>query len=141
MNKILSIVAAMLLTLSGVAQSADQKMADQNLSFATVITNLDLRSNTKLHVKEYWKSIQNQQVTWSGEVYDVKAGHGSRVKIMIADKTQPIFKGYNIVITTTDIEKAANVKKGQRIKFSGTLSDHKLERAGAVLEVTNAQLL
>jgi len=136
MNKILARVTATVLTIISFVA-----MADQDLSYQTVNDNLDLRNNTKLHVKEYWKSVQNQQVTWSGEVFDVQEGHGSRVKILIADKSRPLYKGYNIVITTTDVSKAANVKKGQRIKFNGTLSDHKLQRTGAVLEVTNAQLL
>jgi hypothetical protein len=94
-----------------------------------------------LHVREYWKSIQDQQVSWSGDAYDVQGGKKSRVKIFIADKSRPVYKGYNIVVTSHDIAKAANIKKGQRVRFTGTLTGYNPRRAGAVLEVNDAQLL
>jgi hypothetical protein len=115
-------------------------VAQQNLSFTTVVDNLDLRKNTKLHVREYWKSIQDQQVSWSGEAYDVQGGAKSRVKVYVADKSRPLYKGYNIVVTSNDVEKAANIKKGQRVRFTGTLHDYNARRAGAVIEITEAQL-
>lgn len=127
------IAASMMLALAAAAAA--------NLSFATVIDNLDLRNNTKLHAREYWKSIQDQQVTWAGEAYDVQGGARSRVKIYVADKSRPLYKGYNIVVNTNDVEKAANIKKGQRVKFTGALRDFSSKRAGAVIEISDAQLL
>jgi len=133
MTTLLAAVLAMSVTLAATAQ--------QSLSFTTVVDNLDLRKNTKLHAREYWKSIQDQQVTWAGEAYDVQGGAKSRVKIYIADKSRPLYKGYNIVVTTNDVEKAANIKKGQRVRFTGALHDYNARRAGAVFEITDAQLL
>lgn len=136
MNKVMSPLWAVALTL-GLMIAA---VAQQNLSFTTVVDNLDLRKNTKLHVREYWKSIQDQQVSWSGEAYDVQGGAKSRVKIYVADKSRPLYKGYNIVVTSNDVEKAANIKKGQRVRFTGTLHDYNARRAGAVIEIVDAQL-
>ena len=141
MNKLLSFALTSLLVTSlslGLTLTAS---AQQNLSFNTVVDNLDLRKNTKLHVREYWKSIQGQTITWSGEAFDVQGGAKSRVKIFVADKAKPLYKSYNIVVTSTDVEKAANIKKGQRVRFTGTLHDYNARRAGAVLEVSDAQLL
>ena len=112
-----------------------------DLGFATVIDNLDLRKNTKLHVQEYWKGIVGQTVQWSGEAVDVQGGKRSRVKVFIADKSRPLYKGYNIVVVTHDVEKAANIKKGQKVKFSGQLNEFNAKRAGAVIEISDAQLL
>jgi hypothetical protein len=137
MNKMMSSLLAVMLT-AGLMLPA---VAQQNLGFDSVVDNLDLRKNTKLHVREYWKSIQDQQVTWSGEAYDVQGGAKSRVKIYIADKSRPLYKGYNIVVTSTDVEKAANIRKGQRVRFTGTLHDYNARRAGAVFEISDAQLL
>jgi len=111
-----------------------------NLSFGTVVDNLDLRKNTKLHVREYWRSIQDQQVSWSGEAYDVQGGARSHVKLYLADKSRPLYKGYNIVVTTNDVDKAANIKKGQRVRFTGTLHEFNAKRAGAVIEIVDATL-
>jgi hypothetical protein len=136
MNKWSKATVAVLMAV-GLATSV---IAQQNLGFGAVIDNLDLRKNTKLHVKEYWKSIQDQQVTWSGDAFDVQGGKG-RVKVLVADKSRPLYKGYNIVVITTDIEKAANIKKGQKVRFTGSLHDYNAKRAGAVIEISDAQLL
>lgn len=135
MNKSLSsgVVAALL----GLALSA---VAAQNLTFSTVIDNLDLQKNTKLHVTEYWKSVRDQSISWSGEAFDVQGGKRSVVKVFVADKSRPLYKGYNIVVTTTDVAKAAAIKKGQRVRFTGTLHDYNSKRAGAVIEIANASL-
>lgn len=136
MNKLMTLVLPAMLT----AVLSMSAMAAQNMTFSTVIDNLDLRKNTKLHVREYWKSIQGQQVSWSGEAYDVQGGAKSRVKLFVADKSRPLYKGYNIVVTSYDVEKAANIKKGQRVRFTGTLQDYSAKRAGAVIEISDAQL-
>lgn len=111
-----------------------------NLSFDAVVDNLNMNKNTKLHAREYWRSIEDQQVSWAGDVYDVHGGAKSHVKIYIANKSRPLYKGYNIVVSTRDVEKAAEVKKGQRIKFTGNLHDYTARYAGAVIEISEAEL-
>lgn len=136
MKRTTAVVAGFITILLAVSAAAAA-----NLSFGAVVDNLDLRKNTKLHVREYWKSIQDQQVTWSGEAHDVQGGAKSRVKIYVADKSRPLYKGYNIVVSSNDVEKAVNIKKGQRVRFTGALHDFSSKRAGAVIEIADAQLL
>ncbi len=109
-------------------------------SFAQIVDHLDGNKNTKLHVQEYWKGIKGQEVTWTGEVYDVQGG-SSKAKVYVADKSRPLHKGYNIVVITHDISKAANLKKGQRFRFKGILEDYDSKNPGAVIELKEAQIL
>jgi hypothetical protein len=104
------------------------------------VDNLDQRKNTKLHTQEYWKSVKGQEVTWSGEIHDVDGG-SSKAKIYVIDKSRPLYKGYNIVVITGDVTKAITLKKGQRIKFKGLLSDYDQKDAGAVVEIKEAMIL
>ena len=131
-NQLLACAASLLLAVTAIAATTTH--------FGTVVDNLDLRKNTKLYVREYWKSVQDQPVSWSGEIHDVQGGAKSRVKLLVADKSRPVYKGYNIVVTSYDVDKAAKLKKGQRVRFAGTLSGYSAKRAGAVLEVSQATL-
>lgn len=53
---------------------------------------------------------------------------------------QPLYKGYNIVVYIQDVDKTAKIKKGQHVRFSGTLHDYSAKRAGAVIEISDAAL-
>ena len=109
-------------------------------SFAEVVDNMDPRKQTKLQAKEYWQKVKNTEVTWSGVVYDVKGG-SSKAKVYVADKSRPLHSGYNIAVVTHDIEKAANLKKGQSLRFKGNLDDFRNKSAGGIVTVVNAQIL
>jgi hypothetical protein len=137
MKKLTLIVATTLLSVSTLGSLS--ALAADSMGFGVVVDNLDVRKNTKLHVREYWKSIVNQSVSWSGEVYDVKASR-SKVQVLVADKSRPLYKGYNIVVNTRDVSAAADLKIGQRVRFTGTLHEYKAEREGAVLQLAEAQL-
>ncbi|HTP39907.1 MAG TPA: hypothetical protein VMI92_10075 [Steroidobacteraceae bacterium] len=134
MKKLSLTVAAGLLALHALGA-----LAADSMSFGSIVENLDVSKNTKLHAREYWKSIVNQSVSWSGEVYNVKAS-GSRVQLLVADRSQPLYKGYNIVVNTRDVANAANLRIGQRVRFTGNLHGFKAERSGAVIELADAQL-
>jgi hypothetical protein len=136
MNKIVLSIILGFLVISPLTAATAQKA----ISFGELFDNVDKRKNTKLHAQEYWKSVKGAEVTWGGEVVDVDGG-GSKVKILIADKTRPTYKGYNIVIITYDIAKAANLKKGQRIRFKGVVTDYDSKDSGAVIELKEAQIL
>lgn len=109
-------------------------------SFGQLIDNLDSRKNTKLHTKEYWKSVKGQEVTWRGEVVDVDGG-SSQAKLYVADKSRPLYKGYNVIVITGDVAKALTIKKGQKVRFKGTLDDYDQKDAGAVVEIKEAIIL
>ncbi len=114
--------------------------AAPDLGFNHVYDNLSARNNTTLHVKEYWKEIKGTEVTWAGEAVDVDGG-SSKAKIYVADKSRPTYKGYNIIFVTHDIPKAANVKKGQKIRFKGILKDYDQKDAGVVIELSETNIL
>lgn len=109
-------------------------------SFQKVYDNLDLRKSTKLHVKEYWKEMEGKEVSWSGIVHDVQGGRG-KARVLVANKTRPLLKGFNVILIVYDIEKAAKLKRGQAISFKGLLHDFKAGRHGGVVMTLNeAQL-
>lgn len=143
MKVIVTAVLACVLSVSAVAAQKEKSpppVATENLSFGGVADKLDLRNNTKLQAKEYWKNVQKRQVSWSGTVYEVQDGHKSRAKILIADLSRPLYKGYNIVVVTTDFQKAFTIAKGQQITFTGKLENYKSLPEGAVVDVSDAKL-
>jgi hypothetical protein len=108
-------------------------------SFGEVIDNMDTRKQTKLHAKEFWQKVKGTEVTWSGVVHDVQGG-SSKVKVYIADRSRPLHSGYNIVIITHDIDKAASLKKGQSVRFKGNLDDFRNKDAGGIVTLANVQI-
>ena len=114
--------------------------AAKSLEFGTVIDNLDLRKVTKMAASEYCKNARGTDVSWSGEVHDVKGGRRNIAKVFVADRSRPIYNGYNIVVVTSDYDKAATVKKGQRVRFTGQIDRCQLKKNGAIIEVENATL-
>ncbi len=121
-----------LVILVGMILSFASSAVAGSLSFGTVVDNLDLRKNTSLHVKEYWKKIVGETVTWSARVHDVKGGRG-RAKIMAVNKSRKSYKGFNLVLVTYDVDKAANLKIGDHIRFTGELYKYKSKRGHAVI--------
>ncbi|HUR41548.1 MAG TPA: hypothetical protein VM240_10315 [Verrucomicrobiae bacterium] len=108
--------------------------------FATTVDNLDRRKVTKMHASQYCKDARGHDVTWSGKVHDVRGGRRS-AKIFVANDARPMYKGYNIVVVTGDLDRAAKVAKGERIKFRGQIGGCTLKDNGAILEVENADIL
>lgn len=126
-------VAALAAVLAGGIAAA------ASYEFGTVIDNLDRRKVTKLHAQEYCKDARGADVSWSGKVYDVKGGRRS-AKIYVANASRPIYRGYNIVAVTTDLDRAANVHKGQSVRVRGQIGRCTLKDNGAIVEVENATI-
>jgi hypothetical protein len=124
--------AAAALLFAGAAAAA-------SYAFGTVIDNLDLRKVTKLHARDYCKGARGETVSWSGAVHDVKGGR-NRAKIYVAEPSRPIYHGYNIVVTTDDLQRATQLNKGQRVKFKGQIEDCSIKDNGAVIDVENASI-
>jgi hypothetical protein len=112
--------------LKGVAASPEPPLspaptADVNTrpaGFGEFVERVDCKTNTKLASKSNWALLKGVQVSWSGEVADVKASRG-RAEVYIANRQKPLYRGYNIILVTYNLEKAALLKKGQSVKFSG----------------------
>src|SRR5256885_1577230 len=88
-------VALIMLCLLGAAGSA------AGVTFSEVVDNVDRSVHTTMNIKEYWKGVEGKEVTWAGEVYDVESGR-SQVRILVIDKSRPLYKGYNIRVVTQD---------------------------------------
>lgn len=114
-------------------------VATSAADFGAVVDSVSAAKNTKLAVKENWRNLKGQEVSWSGQVVEVKGG-SSRAKIWVANKARPLHKGYNVVLATHDVGKAATLKKGQTIRFKGTLDDYNDFRGGAILYVSGVTL-
>lgn len=130
--RIWAIVAALGAVLSGGVDAASYE-------FGTVIDNLDRRKVTKLHAQEYCKDAKGADVSWSGKVFDVKGGR-TRAKILVANAARPIYRGYNIVAVTDDLDAAAKVRKGQQVRVKGQIHRCTLKDNGAIIEVGNAEV-
>jgi hypothetical protein len=134
-TKTMAAMVAVAMALSSTAFAAEIG------SYPSVVEHLSVSKNTQLHVREYWKSSQGQEATWSAEVIDVQGGRKGRVKILAADKSQPTYKGYNIVLVSSDVAKAADMKRGQKIRFKGNLKDYAQKDAATVIELSEVQIL
>ena len=106
------------------------------LGFGQVVDNLDLSKNTSLHVKEYWKKVVGESVTWTARVHDVAGGRG-KAKILAVNKARKSYKGYNLVLVTYDVSKAADLHIGDGIRFTGELYKYKSRRGRAVILYLN----
>lgn len=132
MNKfILAVVGALALAVAGlpVAMAAP--------TFAQVVDGVDGKKNTKAAAEENWKKFKGQEVSWSGVVHEVATKRKGKVVVYVADKSRPLYKGYNIKLETTDKEKAASFKRGQTIRFKGVIDDFSSKNPGAVIELEN----
>jgi hypothetical protein len=58
----------------------------------------------------------------------------------VADKSRPLYKGYNITLIT-QMDQAASLKRGQAIRFKGLLHDYDSKDSGAVVNLREAQIL
>lgn len=105
------------------------------LSLSEIEANLDPEKNTKVAIKEYWRSIEGTEVKWSGTVDNVKGGR-NRYKVYVrVNGRRP-----NVVFVTTD-EQAASLKKGQTIRFSGKLSNFRHLLGKLTIELTEGEIL
>ncbi len=110
-------------------------------SFESVYDNLNPKENTDLHIRAFWKKVNGIEVVWEGDVHDVKGGRG-KAKIFLTFSGRPSEKGFNMLLTSYDVSKAAELKKGQHIRFSAILYNYKRTgSSGLVLYLDNAEIM
>ena len=102
------------------------------LSFVDVVDNLDLSKHTSLAVKNYWKKINGEEVTWKGTVQEVKGGRG-KAQILVTNEARKTYKGYNIVLVTYNLENAAKLELNDEITFTGNLYNYKGRKGNPVI--------
>ncbi len=86
---------------------------------ATFIRAVDPAQVTELAARTNWSTLKLYNVTWTAVVAEVKGGHGG-AEIFLACEKLPLYRGYNIILSTRDRAGAATLNKGQRITFTGT---------------------
>jgi hypothetical protein len=123
------------------ASAPAQEVNTPPSGFGEFVDRIDCKTNTRLASKSNWALLKGVQVSWSGEVSDVKAGRG-RAEVYIANRQKTLYRGYNIILVTYDLKKAALLKKGQSVKFSG-LPERYSCRPGVptVITLRNGQIL
>jgi len=94
--------------------------------------NLDLAKSTSLHVRDFWTKSVGKEFTWKGEVVNVVGGRGKN-ELYINNKSRINYKGYNIILVTTDTAKAATLKKGEDITFTGNVYNYKAKANSLVI--------
>lgn len=111
------------------------------LTFGAVVDQIKPDKMTKLELKETWKKLKGQEVTWSGKVVDVSDGKKS-AKIYALDNSRKNYKGYNITLAVKDKDAAAKLKRGQTIRFKGTLHNFGSHGNGSIsIALHNAEVL
>ena len=110
-------------------------------SLSDVFDNVDLQKNTKLHVEEYWKTVNGQEYKAAGRVVDVRRDRGG-AEVFVAVKSRMTFRDYNVVLEVPDVSQAADLKRRQDIRFRGVLSNYRSDRdGGSILTLKGAEIL
>ena len=135
MKKYIAIFIVLCLILVS-ANALQAQGTGKGYTFSELCENLTLTTQTSLYVKTYWTKVQGEQVTWTGIVKNVKGGRGKAV-IYVANKAKPTYRGYNIILTTFDMERAGTLGIGQRINFRGTVSNYKGRKGSPVIIYLN----
>jgi hypothetical protein len=129
---ILFFVTTLFLIETGFGQnSKDEESIPEN--YAEFVDNMDPMKHTDLHVKNYWQKMRGKEVTWSGDVVEAQTKRGHRAQVLIADKTKPRYRGYNIVLITPDVDAAASFNKGESVKFKGVIHDYRGRRGNPLI--------
>jgi hypothetical protein len=127
-------------TLAVVAAAWALSAGAADISLAQVMKGLSLGGNTQIMVTRYWQSINGHEVTWSGEVVDFSTRR-REARVFVADVSQPLYKGYNIMVKTYDYDRVAALKKGQTMRFTGELDEYKVQESRIVITNARARLL
>lgn len=103
-----------------------------HLKYEKVFDNLDSGKNTELHIREYWKSVEGQELRTSGEVLEVRGGrHGAEIQVV--NRSRPTVRGANLTVLVPDVARAAKLKVGGKIHFKGVLRSYRGGRNNSVL--------
>jgi len=142
MRKFYSLGIVVLILFFGlVVFASGQEASSENkagrITVEEILRNLDLDKNTKAHIQDYVKETKGKTVNGKGKVIDVTKGRGGefRVRVKTEGDIPPAARGeYNVTLITEKPD-AANLKKGDKIKFEGTFQP----RRGAFYGTTARQ--
>lgn len=124
LTRIFAVTALFTVLLLPAAQAA-------GIGYGALVDQLRIENKTKAELKETWKKYKGQEVTWSGTVTEVKTGK-KNAKVYVLDGSRKSYKGTNIQLNTRDLDRAAKLKRGQTVRFKGTLHNFKNHDNGGV---------
>jgi len=108
-----------------------------SITFKQFTENLMLSKNTSLYVKHFWaNNARGKSFTWTGKVVTAKGGRG-KAELHIANSSAPLYKGFNIILVTHQLDKAATLKVGQEIKFKGIVYNYKTSAKATIVVYMN----
>jgi len=108
------------------------KINSNGMTYNDFCNKLDPNKNTSLAVKDFWAKNIGKEFTWTGKVFNVVGGRREN-DIYIDNPSRINYKGYNIILATTDKEKAASIKKGETISFTGKVYNYKAKSNSLVI--------
>ena len=137
------LVLALVLTFFSNSIFAEKEIKEKaSMTFKEFAENLMLTKNTSLHIKHFWaNSARGKSFTWTGKVLTAKGGRG-KAELQIANANAPLHKGFNIILVTHQLDKAAKLKVSQEIKFKGIVYNYKGSgKAAIVAYMKNVEFL
>ena len=103
-----------------------------SMAFAKYADNLDLTKNTELATKTFWPKSVGSRHTWKGKVAYVKGGLW-KAEVRMACPGRMLYKGFNVILVTSDKASAAKLKIGQEVTFKGEIYSYKHKWSGLVI--------
>lgn len=111
----------------------------ESLTVVQVIDGLNPEGKTKSEIREQWGKYKKQKISWSGTVHDIDTPR-DEAKIYIADKSRPLYEGFNIYIVTKNQDRAKKLKRGDVVHFTGLIDDYHVHGRIVVVKISRAEL-
>ena len=100
--------------------------------FKKVADKLDLSKNTSMAVKKNWEAIDDKEYTMYGKIVSVSGGWG-KAEVHAACPDRMLYKGFNAILVTYNKDRAAKLKLGENIRFTGNVYKYKPKSTGLVI--------
>ncbi len=93
-------------------------------SFGEVDSKMSSRQYewTEAQQQAYWATVQGTQISWSGEITEVKMENGGSIMLKCNPKTFTF--DVSVSLDGSQLDKLAALSKGQRITIVGILNSH-----------------
>ncbi|MDZ4199959.1 MAG: hypothetical protein U1E27_11840 [Kiritimatiellia bacterium] len=142
------LLAALMTVLLGFGTSCGRRAPEEavdprdaiDADYVQLVDDLNSARQTELYVQEHWKEKAGTEITWRGKVVDVQSERG-QAKVLVAKAEKPRYNGYNVILYATDRQQAGQLKKGEQIRFKGTLQKYSDKRGLVVIQVGSGELL
>jgi flagellar basal body-associated protein FliL len=103
-----------------------------SMAFAKYADNLDLTKRTAQETKEFWSKSVGSEHTWKGKVAYVKTGLW-KAEVRMACPGRMLYKGFNVILVTSDKAAASKLRIGQEVAFKGVVYSYKHKWSGLVI--------